>query len=227
MIPTHLFRTTALIVLTVFLSCEASAQVTEDPAALIARVQKQYDRIDDYRVNVNVVVDMTGLSVPEMTAVLYFRKPDRIHIESDGFAMLPRDAVAFRPTMFNTEQYDMVIQGTAKIHGKECVKVRMFARSDTIRLQRAMLFIDQRRDVILRADIDPGEGASAQVTLSYTRVDGSYWLPRRIDVIMESPMRFRRQGLPSKPQNDNAKDEANITVTYSNYIVNKGIPDSV
>jgi hypothetical protein len=227
MIPTYLFRTTALIVLTVFLSYKASAQVTEDPAVLLARVQKQYDRIDDYRVNVNVVVDMTGLSVPEMTAVLYFRKPDRMHIESDGFAMLPRDAVAFRPTMFDTEQYDMVIQGTAKIHGTECVKVRLFARSDTIRLQRAMLFIDPRRDVILRADIDPGEGASAQVMLSYTRVDGSYWLPRRIDVTMESPMRFRRQGIPGKPQNGNAKDEANITVTYSNYIVNKGIPDSV
>ena len=204
------------------------AQEQTDPAALIDRVQTQFDRIEDYRVDLRARVDMQGLSVPEMTATVFYKKPDRMHVESEGFAMLPRDAVAFRPTMFEKDQYDMVIQGSEKIRGYECVKVRLFARSDTIRLQRAMLYVDPVRNLILRADIDPGQGSSAQVDMTYTQVDDTFWLPARIEVTMDSPMRFRSPGL--KPQSGDRKahdDPARIIVRYGNYIVNRGIPDSV
>jgi len=204
------------------------AQEQADPAALIDRVQKQFDRVNDYRADLRAEVDMKGLSVPEMKATVFYKKPDRMHVESEGFAMLPRDAVAFRPTMFEKDQYDMVIQGKETIRGHECVKVRLFARSDTIRLQRVMLYVDPARDLILRADIDPERGSSAQVTMTYTQVNGTYWLPARIEVEMDAPMRFRRPGM-NRQTGDTAEKEkpARIVVRYSNYSVNRGIPDSV
>lgn len=204
------------------------AQADDDPAALIDRVQAQFERVEDYRVDIRAEVDMQGLSVPEMKATVFYKKPDRMHVESDGFAMLPRDAVAFRPTMFEKDQYDMVIQGREKIRGHACVKVRLFARSDTIRLQRVMLYVDPSRDLILRADIDPGEGSSAQVDMTYTQVDNKYWLPERIEVTMDSPMRFRQPGM-KPPDSEKKSDDrsASIVVRYSNYAVNKGIPDAI
>lgn len=204
------------------------AQADDDPATLIDRVQAQFERIEDYRVDIRAEVDMQGLSVPEMKATVFYKKPDRMHVESDGFAMLPRDAVAFRPTMFEKDQYDMVIQGSEKIRGHACVKVRLFARSDTIRLQRAMLYVDPSRNLILRADIDPGEGSSAQVDMTYTQVDAKYWLPERIEVTMDSPMRFRQPGM-KPPDSEKKSDDgsASIVVRYSNYAVNKGIPDAI
>ncbi len=204
------------------------AQEQADPAMLIDRVQKQFDRVNDYRADLRAEVDMKGLSVPEMKATVFYKKPDRMHVESEGFAMLPRDAVAFRPTMFEKDQYDMVIQGKETIRGHECVKVRLFARSDTIRLQRVMLYVDPARDLILRADIDPERGSSAQVTMTYTQVNGTYWLPARIEVEMDAPMRFRRPGM-NRQTGDTAEKEkpARIVVRYSNYSVNRGIPDSV
>ena len=205
----------------------APAQPSPDTAALIAAVKAQYDRIQDYTVDIRAVVKMTGLSVPPMDAVMYFKKPDRVRLKSDGFAMLPRDAVGFHPGMFETEAYDMVVQGKEKVQGIECTKVKLLARSDTTRLQRAMLFIDTKRSVILRMEFDPGAGAKASASLTYARVDGKYWLPERIDVEMDSPRQMRRPGQQVRP-NDGAKPEkARIVMTYRNYVVNRGIDDAV
>ncbi|MDX9760056.1 MAG: hypothetical protein RBU27_12925 [Bacteroidota bacterium] len=198
-----------------------------DAAAILKAVQSRSSRIEDYTVVIRAVIKMTGLSVPPMDAVMYFKKPDRVQLESDGFAMLPRDAVAFHPTMFETDAYDMVVQGSEKIQGIECTKVKLLARSDTTRLQRAMLFVDTKRALILRVEFDPGTGTNASALLTYTHVDGKYWLPSRIDVEMDSPRQFRRPGRSTRPDDAANNETAHIRMTYRNYVVNKGIDDAV
>lgn len=218
-----------LLSLALLLSIHApllSAQSQGDAAALLDAVSAQYDKVNDYKARIHAVIEMTGLSVPPMDAVLYFKKPDNIQIESDGFAMLPRDAVGFHPAMFDKDDYDLVLQGSETIGGVACSKVKLLARSDTPRLQRAMVYIDAKRAIILRMDFDPGAGASATADFTYARVDGKYWLPSRIDVEMESPMRGRRPG-QRKKSDDGKPENAKIRMTYTDYVVNRGIPDSV
>lgn len=203
----------------------ATAQKSNSPSQLLERIHVQYDRVRDYQVDINATVDMERMQMPEMKARMYFKQPDKVHIESEGFAMLPRDAVSFRPTMFDSDQYDMVIQGTEKVRGHSCTKLKLLANSDTVRLQRVMLYVDTKRDLVLRMDADPGAGASATVEFVYTKVKGKYWLPKSISLEMDSPMSFRRPGVQRKKQSA-APAKAKITLTYSDYIVNKGIPDS-
>ena len=222
----NMIRLLSLAILLATLVPLLPAQTQADAAALLDAVRAQYDRVNNYKARIHAVIDMTGLSVPPMDAVMYFKKPDRIQIESDGFAMLPRDAVGFHPAMFKTDEYDMVVQGTETIGGVPCSKVKLLARSDTLRLQRAMVYVDARRALILRMDFDPGAGASATADFTYTRIDGKYWLPSRIDVKMDSPMRGRRPGQSKKPDGSNP-EKANIRMTYTDYVVNRSIPDSV
>jgi len=213
----------ALFFLLALANMPASAQ--QDAYTLLERVQSEYGAINDYRVEVEATVDMQGLSVPKMTATMYYKKPDKVHIESEGFAMLPRDAVGFHPDMFEKEQYDAVIQGEETIQGAACVKLKLLARSDSLRLQRATLFIDPARNVVLRMDADPGEGAAARADFTYNRVQGKYWLPKTIAISMSSPMHFRRPSAKKKTESDSGK--ATINLKYKNYVVNKGISDSV
>lgn len=214
-----------LVVVLFFVS--ASAQAQQDAGAILDAVKAQYEKVNDYKVQINAVIKMKGLSAPPMDATMYFKKPDRIQVESDGFAMLPRDAVGFHPAMFNKDEYDLVVQGSERIGNVECTKVKMLALSDTIRLQRAMIYVDTKRALIMRMDFDPGAGASATADFSYDRINGKYYLPSRIDIEMESPMRWQRPG--QKPKSDEKPEDrkARISMKYSGYVVNKGIPDSV
>lgn len=204
-----------------------SAHAQQDAGAILDAVKAQYAKVNDYKVQINAVIKMKGLSVPPMNATMYFKKPDKTQIESDGFAMLPRDAVGFNPAMFDKDDYDLVVQGSAEIQGSACSKIKLLARSDTMRLQRAMIYVDTKRALILRMDFDPGAGASATADFTYTFIDNKYFLPSRIDIEMDSPMRRKRPGQKPAAGEDSSNDKARITMKYSSYVVNKGIPDSV
>lgn len=205
----------------------ASASAQQDAGTILDAVKAQYEKVNDIEVRINAVIKMKGLSVPPMDATMYFKKPDKIQVESDGFALLPRDAVGFHPAMFDKEDYDLVVQGSARIRDVECTKLKLLARSDTIRLQRAMLYVDTKRALIMRMDLDPGAGSPAVADFTYARIDDRYFLPSRIDIEMDAPMHRRLPGQKPKSDEKSGDSKARIGLKYSGYVVNKGIPDSV
>ncbi len=196
-------------------------------AALLERLQNEYSRVEDYRVDIDAVLDIPGFRVPAMQARVYFKQPDKFKVESDGFAMLPRDAVHFSPAMFDPEMFDAVIQGTEKIGGTDCVKLTLLARSDTLRIQRATLFVETDRLLILKIKLTPTGGARVTANFSYTLIDNKYHLPSRIDIDMPTPNRFRRRDASDKTKDVEKDDMGHISLTYSNYMVNTGLSESL
>lgn len=220
------YRACALLLfLTLVIPAVLHAQESE-AWTLLKGIQSDYERINDYVVDIQASMKVPGLSVPEMEATLYFRKPDKVHVESERFAMLPRDAVMFHPSMFKPGEYDALAQGDAVIRGTNCRKIKLLAKSDTVRLQRVQLYVDPVKREILRMETDPGEAASATADFTYLRA-GGHTMPATITIEMKSPMSMRRAGV--KPKNDTGEKEkpAKIALTYSNYRINKGIPDAV
>ena len=44
-----------------------------------------------------IIVDVDFLKIPEREAKIYYKKPDKIHVESEGFVMLPKEGLNFSP----------------------------------------------------------------------------------------------------------------------------------
>jgi hypothetical protein len=197
-----------------------------DAWKLLKTIQGDYERVNDYVVDIRATMKVPGLSVPEMQATMYFRKPDKVHVESERFAMLPRDAVMFHPSLFKPEEYDALAQGEAVIRGTTCRKIKLLAKSDTVRLQRIQLYVDPVKREILRMETDPGEAASASADFTYLRAAG-HTMPATITIEMKSPMTMRRSGVKQKNDTGEKEKPAKIALTYSNYRINKGIPDAV
>ena len=221
--PSRLFVPMLLLVLSSSLFAQE-----QDAWTLLRAVQKSYDRIQDYSATIKAEMNIPGMRAPSMEATLYYKKPDKVHVESKGFAMLPRSVVMFQPSMFTPEAFDAVVQGRQTIDGVQCSKVKLLARSDTIALQRAMLYIDPVKRRVLRMESDPAEAAEAVVHFTYTTVDGID-LPATVRLEMDAPMNMRRSGAKPKAQNENgaAAQKSTVVLRYSNYRVNKGISDSV
>jgi hypothetical protein len=206
-------------------------QTAVTAAGALAGVQKEFTRINDYSADLRVETDIPGVKTPPMEATVYFRKPDRMHIEARGFAMLPRDAVSFNPGVFTEQAYDATLQGEETVGGVRCLKIKLLAKFDTLRLQRAILFVDPTRMLVMKLSTDPLQGGSAEISIKYVFVQNSFFLPGR--VIIEMAAAAPRAGIPGKPprwetgtQNSKGK-KPRITMTYSNHVVNKGIPDAV
>jgi len=63
---------------------------TKDPDLILTRVKEAFTVIEDYEVDVHIKIDVEFLKVPEGDAKLYFKQPDKIHVESEKFALLPK-----------------------------------------------------------------------------------------------------------------------------------------
>jgi outer membrane lipoprotein-sorting protein len=86
------------ILITFFLITAAvSSAQTKDPNKLLDAVRQKFNKVNDYKVNASVKLDMSFIKVPDMTAKVYFKKPDKIKVEAEGFAMLPKQGLKFSP----------------------------------------------------------------------------------------------------------------------------------
>ena len=211
----------------------ATAQTPVTASNVLANVGREFDKVNDYTVDLSAVIDMPGMKVPPMKARMWYARPDRMHLETDGFAMLPRDAVALNPRIFSEDLYDAVLQGEESINGTRCLKLKLLARSDTLRLQRVMLFVDPTRWIILKMNTDPSQGGSAEISITYAYVDNKYFMPSKVLLRMQTPEGAGRGMMRKKfpPKGEGAADKANqpstVTLSYTNYRVNKGIADEV
>ena len=92
------FATIAVALLTGFRPGEPSG------ADILRHVETQVAGVKDYTVTLDVVADIERLKVPPMHATLYFKQPDKVHIESKNFAMLPRESMGMQFSKLN-ERY--------------------------------------------------------------------------------------------------------------------------
>jgi outer membrane lipoprotein-sorting protein len=211
-----------------------AAQPAPTAGEVLRRVRAEFEKVRDYTADIAATVDVPGIKAPPMKAKLYFKKPDKVHLESTSFAMLPRDAVAYNPSAFSEDMFDAVLQGEEMVGGVKCLKVKLLAKSDTIRLQRVTLFVDPARWLVLKMTTDPSQGGSADILLTYAFIDNAHFLPATIVLTMANPSAPRRQGMkqqaaptaPASPS-DAEKRKATVRLVYSNHRVNKGIPDSI
>jgi hypothetical protein len=205
------------------------AQKNVSPGEALKNVKATFNKVKDYTAELSVSFKDLGMKIPPMKAKVYFKQPDKIHLESEGFAMLPRDIMTLNPNAFDETMWDLVIQGTEDVQGVQCIKLKMLAKSDTMRIQRATLFIDPAKWILRKLASDPAQGAAAEAVFTYQTIDGRYELPSEIRITMSGAM-MRRGKKPMKdvkPAEDDHSPKGEVLVKYANYRVNKGISDSV
>ena len=204
----------------------AQSQKNVSAGEALKNVKTTFNKVKDYTADLSVWFNVPGMKLPTMNAKVYFKQPDKIHLESEGFAMLPKEIMTLNPNAFDETMWDLVIQGTEVVQGVQCIKLRMLAKSDTMRIQRATLFIDPAKWILRKLVSDPMQGAPAEAVFTYQTIDGKFDMPSKVHILMKGPMMRRGKKDFKEKEQDNTQT-SEVVVSYANYRVNKGISDSV
>ena len=68
-----------LLPIILIFSVAAQAQ-KKDPEQILQKVKTEFNKIEDYTVDVKVKLDVDFLKMPDREAKVYFKKPDKIEI---------------------------------------------------------------------------------------------------------------------------------------------------
>ena len=220
-------------------------------------VISQFDKIEDYQVDLKISVKMTGFRMPNKKIRLYYKRPDKMKMETRGFAILPKTGVDGNPNEF----LDMLKQVTSikrtihnnrpffRIKGKvnqDSLKIPITVKKNEIPNITMEVLVDAKEWVITEVGVFLDLENVFSFNTNYIEVNKVMVPERSVFNIgikgisrwsTQNPFDFggpgsNRQDFERIAKNagyDPLKDEfvGEMILTFSNYTVNKGIDDSL
>ena len=201
-----------------------------DPSGetILRNVESRLASVRDYTVSLDVVADIERLNVPPMHVTMYYKQPDRIHLDAEGFALLPREGL--QPDVGKLlARYTVAGAARDTLDGLPVRKVTLQAKSDRTFPRSLSVYVNPERWTTERIVTTGAADRLVTISFSYMQVDG-VWLPggmtaafalaqadsAETDLPPAAPLRGQQ-----KPRN------GTVTVRYSNYRLNTGLSDDI
>jgi len=221
-----------ILLFLLLISFNFSTAQKKDPDKILEEAKKTFEIVNDYVVDVNIKVDVDFLKVPETEAKIYYKEPNKVHLESDGFALLPKDGMDFSPLGLLKDEYTAIYERTDTIEGNKTDVVKVIPLGDANDIILTTLWIDESMHIIRKVESTPKIGGTFKIELKYDISKTEFPLPSS----MIFTFNIDRMNLPkgmggelneNKPKDEKKTSTGKVYITYKNYKVNKGIPDSV
>jgi len=205
----------------------------KDPDQIIKNLQKKFAEVKDYEADVKVKVDVDLLKVPESNSRIYFKQPDKVKIKSESFSLIPKDGVNFLPKLFAKKEYTSIYVREEMLNGIKTTVIKLIPLNESGDVLLSTLWVDEAKSVIRKAEVSTKLNGTFNIDMNYNYVDSYYMISS-----LKFSFDLNNINIPKNPEGDQQNDKpkknkikkatkGNVYITYSNYKVNKGIPDSI
>ncbi|KPJ63623.1 MAG: hypothetical protein AMJ45_07205 [Syntrophobacter sp. DG_60] len=223
-----------ILVFSVFANPGFAEDLIPSPQEILDRVEASFEKIDDYVVILEEAIRMEGVKVPKTKAILYYKKPNKIHIESKGIMFIPKQGMVINPSYY-LKRYFMPLNTEEEIvKGTKFYKLILIPKEEGLS-KKITLWVESKYWSIKKIKITGFGGGSVLVHIEYTMVKGKYWLPKSTLVELDIPAKTprpeifdyfgeldaRKEKKPSKPK------KGIVSILFKNYKVNTGLPDKI
>jgi outer membrane lipoprotein-sorting protein len=213
---------------------------TKDPNKILDAVRQKFNQAKDYQVDVSVKLDMSFIKVPDMNVKVFFKQPDKVKLESEGFAMVPKQGLNFSPAQLLKGDFTTIYVRSETIENHKIDVVKVIPNSDSSNVILSTLWIDATESVIRKAETTSKKGGTTKIEMNYDNT--KYGLPSQVKLSfnlgeMQMPSTLPNQTTEKKESDDNGRRrnkaigegmslKGSVIMNYKNYQINKGIADS-
>ena len=215
-----------LIVIVLGTAVHSAAAQSMTAAQILQRMKEQFEPVKDYIATIRISVDLERLQAPEMPATIYFKMPDRVHVDAKNFAMLPRQAIPVNPTQW-LEKFESTLSGIEHRGDSTFYKLRLVSKPEKGKTATEFfVWVDGARWVATHIEASPWELRKISAELEYQMVDNKVLLPSKISVLMDTQQQtdstaermYSPQRMPRK---------GSIIIRYEDYKLNTNFSDEI
>ena len=202
---------------------------------IITQLVNKINLVTDYSVTANIKADIPLIRVLPVNASIYFKQKDKFKVVSKGIAILPKqgftDVSSF---LYKKGTYVTVDGGIVTLNDIKTHVLTVIPTVENSDIVLAKLWVDTKRTVIVKTDLTTRGSGSVTIDYLYgTQV--AFGLPDKITFTVDVK-KFKMPKSVSADINNSGKNKKDdpkkskfgtITITLSNYLVNKGISDEV
>lgn len=204
----------------------------KDPNKLLNRIEEKFNKVKDYEVDVLVKLDFEMIKIPESKAKIYFKQPDKIKIDSKGFAMLPKQSTNFSPTQFLKGDFTALYVRSETVDNRKLDVIKIIPNSDSTEVILSTLWIDDAEQLIRKVETTGRRSGTIHIFVDYN--GNKFGLPSQIKFefnlgsiqIPEDPRQQKEKTEDEKRPRGRQQLSGSVIIYYSKYKVNQGIADS-
>ena len=215
-----------------FLNNNLHAQV--DP--LVERVSQKLGLVNDYVAEGVMKTDVSFIKASLGKVKVYFKKPNLLKVKKEGgISLLPKGGVSVTiNSLLNTKQYIALPAGTQEYQGKTLKVIKLVPTDDKLDWVISTLWIDPTEAIVYKTFTTTKENGSYEITMEY----GSYanlGLPSKIIFAFNTKDYKLPNGItlefgdddPTTKQKALKNKKGRIEITYTNYVINKGVSNTM
>lgn len=207
---------------------------SKDPDLMIKKLREGFSKVDDYEVDVKIKVDVDFIKVPDCHAKIFYKQPNKMHFESESFAMLPKEGMDFSPLTLLKGDHTAIYLKEDNIDGHQVSVIKVIPLGDRGDIVLNTLWVDQQENIIRRIETTTKMSGTYAIDLKYDSGKQDYYLPKSMIFTfnldrMNIPKGISGETEPDKQSKikDSGPTTGKVYVNYFNYKVNQGIPDHI
>ena len=206
------------------------------PEEVIAQVKAKLNKVNDYEATGKMKTNVVFIKAPIASVKVYFKKPNKLRINNEsGISFIPKGSVNINLNhiFVDPQGYDLIDLGKEK--GTSFRIIKLLPKDEESEVVLSTIYIDEAKSVIRKAKTTTRESGTYELELTYGKYE-EYGLADKIvfsfntkDYKLPKGVTFDYDDGTKKEQPAEAvKDrKGKVEITYSSYIINKGVPDSV
>ena len=222
-----------LLILSINVMLVAQSQSATE---VINQVKSKLEKVNDYEATGKMKTNVIFIKVPVATVKVYYKKPNKLRINNEsGISFIPKGSanINLNNIFISTNGFDMIDMGKESKTNLRIIK--LLPKDENAEVILATLYIDETQSLIKKAKTTTKENGTYELEMSYGKY-AAYGLADKViftfntkDYKLPKGITFDYDDGSKKEQSaDKLKDKkGKVEITYSGYIINKGVPDSV
>ncbi len=225
------------LLLTINFSLLTYVTHAQDMTALVMKVKTKLDQVNDYEADGKMKTDVSFIKAPVGKVKVYFKKPNKFRLKKDGgISLLPKGGVSVNlNSVFATSDFVALAAGEAVVDGIKTKIVKLLPTNENSEIVLSTVYIDETNLLIRKSVTTTKENGTYEIDMSYGQF-AQYGLPDKVvfsfntkdyklpkGITLEFDDNEKKQTDAEKIKNRKGK----VEITYTNYVINKGVPDAV
>jgi len=228
----------SLFLVALLFSFSVNAQTAEE---IIKQVRAKLDKVNDYEAKGKMKTNVVFIKAPVATVKVYYKKPGKLKIINEsGISFIPKGSVNINISniFVNTTGFDVIDAG--KESGTNFRIIKLLPKDENAEIVLSTLYIDENISLIRRSKTTTKENGTYELEMTYGKYaeygladkiifsfnTKEYKLPKGVTFDYDDGT--KKEMTTKNPASNGEKNKkGRVELTYSGYIINKGVPDSV
>lgn len=211
----------------------AATAFSQDATALVKKVKDKLEKINDYTATGQMKTAISFMKVPAADVKVYFKKPGKLKIRNEkGVSLVPKGSVSISLNNLLSGQFTAIDAGMDTAQGIKVHVVKLLPQDENGEVVLSKLYIDENRLLILKAFTTTRESGTNELVMQYGKF-AAYALPDKVIFTFNTQDYKLPKGVTFDYDDGSAKKKApadprgRIEITYSDYVINKGVSDEI